>query len=232
MTVTAIITCVVKSDLLYVREALKSVKRQTHPCRILVVVTEETSILGPIIQELGIDVETVVEPLHPCGINRNIGVQKATTEWVAFLDADDLWEPEKIERQLAHASQTNRFVIASRHTLVRENGTPFFYALALKSPMPSSWMVNRELMLAEPFRNVPWEDVELWRRLQHQTKTVTLKNHLMKYRVRSNSLSSAFGPAKRRKEKFAQISEMYFARVLLILGSRLLSFFIPTKTKL
>src|SRR4051812_19294567 len=32
---------------------------------------------------------------------RNVGLQEAQGEFVAFLDSDDIWLPEKIERQLA-----------------------------------------------------------------------------------------------------------------------------------
>lgn len=37
------------------------------------------------------------------GEARNIGVRKAHADWIAFLDDDDEWLPEKLERQLACA---------------------------------------------------------------------------------------------------------------------------------
>ena len=47
---------------------------------------------------------------------RNIGVQHAKGKWVAFLDDDDEWMPEKIERQLdcARHSKFNHPVVACR----------------------------------------------------------------------------------------------------------------------
>jgi glycosyltransferase involved in cell wall biosynthesis len=47
---------------------------------------------------------------------RNIGVQHAKGEWVAFLDDDDEWMPQKIERQLdcAKLSKFNHPVVACR----------------------------------------------------------------------------------------------------------------------
>ena len=36
---------------------------------------------------------------------RNAGVALASGEWIAFLDSDDAWLPEKLERQLSHLAK-------------------------------------------------------------------------------------------------------------------------------
>lgn len=39
---------------------------------------------------------------------RNLGVQNGESPWIAFLDSDDLWQPEKLERQCAELRASSR----------------------------------------------------------------------------------------------------------------------------
>ncbi len=50
---------------------------------------------------------------------RNDGVSASTAKYVAFLDADDLWHPTKLEKQLASISQSNFEHTGASYTLYR-----------------------------------------------------------------------------------------------------------------
>ena len=44
-------------------------------------------------------------------ITRNNALRRAKGRWIAFLDADDLWLPEKLERQLAFLKENNADIV-------------------------------------------------------------------------------------------------------------------------
>jgi glycosyltransferase involved in cell wall biosynthesis len=220
VNVTAIVSCVVVSDIPYVHEALLSIQRQTHPCHLIIVVSEATSNIRPSIHSLGIDAHFEMVPLSPPGITRNLGVQCASTEWIAFLDADDIWLPRKIEIQLAHAKRRDCSVVAARHILTDEDNTAYFYGFARQIPLASSWLIKRELLLQEPFSDrMQYEDTELWRRLNRRIQTWTLREYLIYYRVRKTSLSSGTG-GKKRKVWFARAARNPALRRMFLLLSR------------
>lgn len=40
-------------------------------------------------------------------VSRNIALREAKGRWVAFLDSDDLWQPQKLEKQIAFMQENN-----------------------------------------------------------------------------------------------------------------------------
>jgi len=198
-----------------------SIRQQTHPCQVIILVSEATSKIQSNIHTLGIDAHFEIVPLSPPGITRNLGVQRASTEWIAFLDADDIWLPRKIELQLANATNNDCLALGTRHILVGEDKSPFFYGFARQMPLPSSWLIQRNLLLQEPFSDwKQWEDAELWCRLNRRIRTWTLREYLIYYRVHSFSISSTYSPQKKRKERFARAARNPILRRTFLFFSR------------
>ncbi|MFY0712105.1 glycosyltransferase family 2 protein [Seonamhaeicola sp. NFXS20] len=57
-------------------------------------------------------------------ISRNKGIEAAKGDFIAFLDADDLWEPNKLKKQLKFMQQHNCDVCFSSYNLINEEGKP------------------------------------------------------------------------------------------------------------
>lgn len=85
----------------YLTEAIESVLGQSRPCQQLVVVDNGSSDRSAeIAQGFGSAVELVYEPRPGIGPARNAALRHARGDFVAFLDADDLWTAEKTALQL------------------------------------------------------------------------------------------------------------------------------------
>jgi glycosyltransferase involved in cell wall biosynthesis len=72
-----------------------------------VVVVDDASTISPerhLDRFAGLGVRLIVLPQNGGPSNaRNVGIERATGDFVAFLDSDDAWAPQKLERQMAVA---------------------------------------------------------------------------------------------------------------------------------
>ncbi|CAH7332169.1 Glycosyl transferase [Vibrio chagasii] len=86
----------------YLPKAIGSVLKQTHQ-DIELIIIDDNSNDGTSTYLASIQDHRIVK-LSALGVGapqaRNLGIEKATGEFIAFLDADDFWFPEKIDRQL------------------------------------------------------------------------------------------------------------------------------------
>jgi glycosyltransferase involved in cell wall biosynthesis len=102
------VSCIVpthdRADLL--PGAVESIRNQTHEDLEIIVVDDASTDETPeLIDDLEAADDRVVglrtRQETPMGA-RNVGIEAATGEYIAFLDDDDRWHPEKIETQLRH----------------------------------------------------------------------------------------------------------------------------------
>src|SRR5690242_15829202 len=84
-----------------IRRAVDSLLAQTQPPRqILVVDDSSPDDLAAALESYGPAVTHLRKPNGGAASARNYGIERATGGLVALLDADDYWEPTKLERQV------------------------------------------------------------------------------------------------------------------------------------
>jgi glycosyltransferase involved in cell wall biosynthesis len=93
----------------FMRRLLSNVSSSTAPFYEIVVVAsgltfELSSRLNRICAEFpNLPIKVVSAPLAPAGTNRNIGIENSDGNWVTFLDADDLYLPNRVDRLITAA---------------------------------------------------------------------------------------------------------------------------------
>jgi glycosyltransferase involved in cell wall biosynthesis len=91
-------------------DAVASVLAQSYS-DLEVIVVDDGSTDGTrdaIRDQYGMDarLRVVTQPNRERAIARNRGIHESRGEWIAFLDSDDLWSPDKLERQVAKLAET------------------------------------------------------------------------------------------------------------------------------
>jgi glycosyltransferase involved in cell wall biosynthesis len=142
-------------------EAVASVLSQTRLPNEVVVVDDSSPRDNEGLERLPAGVDLIRLDLNQGpGAARQVGVDSTRSKWVAFLDADDVWMPTKLERQLEELGAHPEW--CANHcalTTVRADGSrvshlnkPFELDLATQlrrnQALPSSLMVERKVLLS------------------------------------------------------------------------------------
>lgn len=127
------------------------------------------------------EVRYIYQNNHGVSAARNVGISKSIGEWIALLDSDDEWLPEKLQKQFSLLEQTGLAICHTQENWLR-NGKPlkqlkkhhkrggwiFEDCLPLCAMSPSSIVLKRELFddVGVFDESLPaCEDYDLWLRL-------------------------------------------------------------------
>lgn len=136
-------------------------------------------------------------------VARTVSMENANGEYIAFLDSDDLWHPEKLERQLQFMNENGYAFSCTSYEHVDESGKPLgktvncvpranYNRALLDNPIGNSTVVyNVEKMGKFTVPNIrKRNDYALWlKMLKKEPYIYGLREVLMQYRVRSGSIS-------------------------------------------
>ncbi len=152
---------------------------------------------------------------HP-GAPRNRGIEAARGELIAFLDDDDLWEPDKLARQVETIDRERLDVVYTDRRFEFGDGVPSRLAATPAPPSPDRLLdvvldgqfptLDTVLVRRTPLRQVggfdetlvTGEDLDLWLRLGPVVRAGRVPEPLVVVRRRAGSLSDRSGSAAYR----------------------------------
>ena len=189
----------------YIGESIASVKAQTYTDWELIIVddasTDDTDdvvkrVLSPKIHYLKNE--------RNCGaaVSRNRALCEARGKWIAFLDSDDLWSPDKLEKQLAFMEKNGYAFSYTQYAEIDEDGKSLGVTVwgpkrIIKTGMFNyCWpgcltvMYNREVVgdiqIADIKKN---NDYAMWLKVCKKAECHLLSEILASYRKRRGSIS-------------------------------------------
>ena len=109
----------------YIAESIKSVLTQTYNNWELIIVDDcSTDNTDDIVADFLVDNRIKYlknEQTSGAAISRNRALREANGKWIAFLDSDDLWNPEKLEKQISYMKNNNYCFSYTNYIEIDEN---------------------------------------------------------------------------------------------------------------
>jgi glycosyltransferase involved in cell wall biosynthesis len=121
----------------FLREAIESVLQQSIPLELVVVNDGSTDATASIIASYGDRVRALHQGQCGLGAARNRGVRATRSEWIAFLDADDRWTPDKLCRQAAVLAARSDIDMVFGHCVEFTNSSSDGHWIARTEPFPA-----------------------------------------------------------------------------------------------
>ena len=182
----------------WLKTAIDSVLKQTFRDFELIVVDDaSTDSTAKILEHYYGKINTIIFTEN-LGVSaaRNEAISKSDSEWVAFLDSDDLWHPEKLQRQINQTKLRqgipihftdeiwirNGIRVNPKKKHQKQEGWIFQQSLALCLMAPSTVLLRRELLEVHGLfdeRLPVCEDYDLWLRLCAHNPVALLNEKLM-----------------------------------------------------
>ena len=194
------------------KRAIKSVLGQTISVREIIIVDNgSTDNTYEMISSLFPEITYIYENRKGVSIARNVGIKNCDSTWIAFLDSDDAWEPQKLEKQLFFSNNNNKkYRVIHTNEIWYKNkkfqnqlkkheksgGDIFEKSLQLCCISPSSAFIKKEVFDDYGFFDESLEvceDYDMWIRITSKEEVGFLNNPLVvKYGGHNDQLSKKY----------------------------------------
>lgn len=194
----------------FIAAAIASVQVQTHTNWELIIIddasSDETVTIVKALAQNDSRIHCIALPKNQgTGVARNTGLQVAKGRYIAFLDADDLWKPHKLDTQIAFMEKQQLAVTYSFYDIIDEVGLPLNKTIT--APLVLRYqhlffcnfvgnltgVYDRSILGTVPIPTArKRQDWMHWLSILQKTKTAhVVPESLAYYRVRNNSISAS-----------------------------------------
>lgn len=193
------------------KRALDSIYKQSYSDYEIIVVDDgSTDETAQMISELYPDVNYIYQSNSGVSASRNKGLDNAKGEWLAFLDSDDEWLPEKLEKQIDELKSKSDYKVCHTEEVWVRNGVRvnqmkkhkksggwiFRQCLPICAMSPSSIVINRSVFddIGEFDITLPaCEDYDLWLRITVKYPVLFIEQpQIIKYGGHEDQLSKKY----------------------------------------
>lgn len=209
----------------FISEAIASIRGQSHPVDEIIVIDDGSSDnTATVVASLGAGITYFKQSNQGPSAARNQGINIASGDWIAFLDADDQWTPDKIAQQIVALQcqpslqliagdmaetgpQGNILVdsVLAKHHLLEQFQTlagrampKALAALVKKNFIPTGTVLARRSVLLDCGGFNPsirfGEDLELWAKIASRHPITCLPEVLMLRRQHGANATQNTGP--------------------------------------
>ncbi|HIF9528296.1 glycosyltransferase family 2 protein [Photobacterium damselae] len=138
------------------------------------------------------------------GFTRNKGISEAKYSYIAFIDADDIWLPDKLSIQIEYMKKNNYPIVHTSYSFIdSENKKISGSVIASKKVTLDSYMKNTEIGMSTSLINRDVvgdfkldlirtrQDTKLWLNLLGKGfNSYGIEEKLVKYRIRNGQISA------------------------------------------
>jgi len=197
----------------FIERAIDSILAQTYTdYEIFVIDDGSTDNTKTILEQYGNRITYILQSNQGVAIARNYGIMNSRSEYIAFLDSDDQWLPEKLKLQTRILEDNNNIgLVHSNDIRISEGGKILFidnpqikylsgkinkYLLLRKASVKTSTVLLRrdcleKVGLFDPYLSkLGVEDRDLWIRFTKYYNAYYIEKPHVKYLVRSESMSN------------------------------------------